>query len=108
METFIFCNDISITNKFSNFKNITIIKLYNNKGPSFCRNYAMRISKSKYISFLDSDDSWTSAKLEKQITFMEKYNLNFTYTDYTPFFESFGKTKIKKIEIILSKNFNLL
>ena len=27
-----------------------------NKGPSFCRNLAMRLSKSKYISFIDADD----------------------------------------------------
>ena len=27
---------------------------------------------------------------------MEKYNLSFTYTDYTLFFENFGKKKIKK------------
>ena len=27
---------------------------------------------------------------------MEKHNLSFTYTDYTPFFESFGKKKVKK------------
>ena len=51
----------------------------------------MRISKSKYISFIDSDDSWLSDKLEKQITFMEKHNLSFMCTAYAPFFESFGK-----------------
>ena len=89
-------NSAEVMDKFLNLGNITIIKLYKNKGPSFCRNYAMRISKSKYISFIDSDDSWLSDKLEKQITFMEKHNLTFTYTDYTPFFESFGKKKIKK------------
>ena len=27
----------------------------------------MRISNSKYISFLDSDDGWSSDKLEKQL-----------------------------------------
>ena len=89
-------NSEKIIDKFSNLKNVTIIKLQKNKGPSFCRNYAMRISKSKYISFIDSDDSWLSDKLEKQINFMKKHNLNFTYTDYTPFFENFGKKKIKK------------
>ena len=91
-------NDSSkeIIDKFSNLKKVTIIKLQKNKGPSFCRNYGLRISKSKYISFIDSDDSWLSDKLEKQIYFMEKHNLSFTYTDYTPFFESFGKKKIKK------------
>ena len=96
---------IKTINKFSNFKNITIIKLYKNKGPSFCRNYAMRISKSKYISFIDSDDSWLNNKLEKQIAFMEKFNLSFTYTDYTPFFESFGKKKIKT-RTFLKDHFN--
>ena len=99
-------NSEKIIDKFSNLKNVTIIKLQKNKGPSFCRNYALRISKSKYISFIDSDDSWLSDKLEKQIAFMEKYNLSFTYTDYTPFFESFGKKKITKSTKIL-KNIDL-
>ncbi len=89
-------NSAKVIDKFSNLGNVTVVKLHKNKGPSFCRNYAIRMSKSKYISFLDSDDSWSSSKLEKQITFMEKHNLTFTYTDYTPFFESFGKKKIKK------------
>ena len=65
-------------------------------GPSFCRNYAMRISSSKYISFIDSDDTWETAKLEKQIYFMEKNNFNFTYTDYTPFFQNGDKKKFKQ------------
>ena len=98
-------NSEKIIDKFSNLKNVTIIKLQKNKGPSFCRNYAMRISKSKYISFIDSDDSWLSDKLEKQINFMEKHNLSFTYTDYTPFFENFGKKKIKK-RTFLKDHFN--
>ena len=89
-------DSVKVIDKFLNLENVTVLKLYKNKGPSFCRNYAMRISKSKYISFIDSDDSWLSDKLEKQITFMEKHNLSFTYTDYTPFFENFGKKKIKK------------
>ena len=98
-------NSAKVIDKFLNFENVTVIKLYKNKGPSFCRNYAMRISKSKYISFIDSDDSWLSDKLEKQIYFMEKHNLSFTYTDYTPFFENFGKKKIKK-KTFLKDHFN--
>lgn len=100
-------NSIEIINKFSNLKNITVIKLKKNKGPSFCRNYAMRISKSKYISFIDSDDTWTKDKLEKQINFMKENNLTFTYTDYTPFFENKGKKKIKKATNLKS-NFNFM
>jgi teichuronic acid biosynthesis glycosyltransferase TuaG len=56
----------------------------------------MRLSKAKYISFIDSDDTWASDKLEKQINFMEKNNLNFTYTDYTSFFEKNGERKNEK------------
>jgi|TARA_B110000438_G_scaffold299240_1_gene349033 teichuronic acid biosynthesis glycosyltransferase TuaG len=89
-------NSKKIIDKFSYLKNVTIIKLKKNKGPSFCRNYGMRISKSKYISFIDSDDSWVLSKLEKQIFYMEKNNLTFTYTDYTPFFQNNDEKNIKK------------
>ena len=86
----------SIIEKFSKQRNITVIKLKKNMGPSFCRNYAIRISSSKYISFIDSDDTWEKTKLEKQIYFMENENLDFSYTDYTPFFEKKGKRIFKK------------
>ena len=94
-----------IIDKLTNLKKITIIKLDKNKGPSFCRNYAMRISKSKYISFIDSDDCWSDDKLEKQIDFMEKNSLSFTYTDYTTFFEKNGKRKTKR-RTFLRDHFN--
>ena len=98
-------NSLKIIEKFSGLKNVTIIMLRKNKGPSFCRNYAMRISGSKYIAFIDSDDSWSKNKLEKQIHFMEKNNLAFTYTDYTPFFEKNGIKKIKQ-KTFLKNSFN--
>ena len=89
-------NSWSIIKKFSHLSNITSIRLKKNMGPSFCRNYAMRISKSKYISYIDSDDIWKTDKLERQINFMETNNLYFTYTDYTPFFQINEKKKYKQ------------
>jgi len=89
-------NSLDIINKFKNLKNIKIIALKKNKGAAFARNLGMRVSKSKYISFLDSDDGWNIKKLEKQISFMEKNNLNFTYTDYLSFFEKDGTKNIIK------------
>ena len=89
-------NSWSIIKKYSDLDNVTEVRLNKNMGPSFCRNYAMRLSKSKYISFIDSDDVWKSKKLERQINFMEKNNLFFTYTDYTPFFQTNGKKDYKK------------
>ena len=89
-------NSWDIIKNFSHLSNVISIKLNKNMGPSFCRNYGMRISRSKYISFIDSDDIWSNSKLEEQINFMEKDDLNFTYTDYTPFFEGNKKKTTKK------------
>jgi len=94
-----------IIKKFSKLKNVTLVQLNKNMGPSFCRNYAMRISKSKYISFIDSDDTWKNIKLEKQINFMEKNNLDFTYTDYVPFFQ-INEKKIYKKKTSLQDTFH--
>ena len=99
-------NSWNIINKYSGLKNINTIKLKKNKGPSFCRNFGMRLSKSKYISFIDSDDTWDVKKLEKQIRFMEDNNFIFTYTDYTPFFETDAVKKMKQ-PTSLAKSFNL-
>ena len=98
-------NSWPIIKKFSQLTNITSIRLNKNMGPSFCRNYAMRISKSKYISFIDSDDIWENVKLEKQISFMEKNNLYFTYSDYMPFFQT-DKNKIYKKKTNLRNTFD--
>jgi glycosyltransferase involved in cell wall biosynthesis len=73
-------------------------------GVSFSRNFGIRSSNSKYISFIDADDLWVSNKLENQIDFMEKYNYNFTYTDYTPFFDK--EKRIFKKRISSPQSFN--
>ncbi len=96
---------LRVIKNFLTLPNITLIKLSKNMGPSFCRNYGMRISKSKYISFIDSDDTWKKDKLEKQIYFMEKNNFSFTYTDYTPFFQK-GEKKFYKKQTNLVETFN--
>ena len=93
-----------IIEKYSK-ENTFKIFLKKNKGVSFCRNLAIRISNSKYIAFLDSDDYWEHDKLEGQILFMEKNKLSFTYSDYTPFTYKNESKKFKK-KIFAPDSFN--
>ena len=79
----------NILKKISKKKNIQVFFLNTNRGAGFCRNFAIKKSKSPYIAFIDSDDIWKKNKLEKQINFMKKNNFLFSYTDY----ETFGKKK---------------
>ena len=88
-------NSKEILKKYEN-NNIKIIFLPKNKGVSFCRNLGMRLSNSEYISFIDADDYWSQDKLETQISFMDKFNHNFTYTDYIPFVEKNNNEIFKK------------
>jgi teichuronic acid biosynthesis glycosyltransferase TuaG len=61
---------------------IKLIKLEKNSGPAVARNRAIKEAKGRYISFLDADDLWMPEKLKKQIEFMSKNNLSFTYSSY--------------------------
>ena len=92
-----------ILKKFINYSNINIIKLKKNKRAGFCRNLAIRNTRSDYIAFIDSDDIWEKDKLLKQLIFMEKNKYDFTYTNYQPF--KLNKKNILK-EIVPEKFFN--
>ena len=58
------------------------IFLEENVGAAEARNIAIKKAKGKYIAFLDSDDIWNEDKLEKQIAFMSKNNIVFSFTSY--------------------------
>lgn len=53
-----------------------------NMGAAGARNKALLLSSGRYIAFLDSDDVWTSNKLELQIQFMQDNGYCFTCTSY--------------------------
>jgi len=61
---------------------IKLIKLEQKSGPAVARNRAIEASRGQYIAFLDADDLWMPEKLEKQISFMIKHDLAFTYSSY--------------------------
>jgi len=87
-----------ILKNYINNPNIDITWLKKNKGPAFCRNFAIRNSKSQYIAFIDSDDIWEKEKLSKQLEFMIKNKYYFTYTNYLPFKSGKGKHNLKEIK----------
>lgn len=53
-----------------------------NSGAALTRNKAMREAQGEWIAFLDSDDLWTSDKLEKQIRFMQNHSYVLSYHEY--------------------------
>ena len=98
-------NSRSILKKYKNNKKIKLYYLKKNMGPSYCRNYAISKSKSELIAFLDSDDFWAKDKLKKQIDFMKRNKLAFTFTDYIPFFNQSDRY-LKATNIDKSLNYN--
>jgi teichuronic acid biosynthesis glycosyltransferase TuaG len=91
-----------ILSKYKNKKKIKFYFLQKNKGAAYCRNLAIKKSKSDYIAFIDSDDLWEKNKLKLQINFMSKNNYLFTYTYYKTF--KINSSIIKKI--IVPNKFN--
>ncbi|WP_367378202.1 glycosyltransferase family 2 protein [Enterococcus gilvus] len=61
---------------------IKVRVLNKNQGAAVARNTGLSISSGNYIAFLDSDDRWFPQKLEKQVGFMEKEGVAFSFTGY--------------------------
>lgn len=51
--------------------------LEKNSGACYARNYGISKAKGKYVALHDSDDIWHSDKLEKQIAYLKKKQLEF-------------------------------
>ena len=84
-------------NKISNFdQRIRLIHNDKNLGAGLTRNKAIVHSKGEYIAFCDSDDLWKQNKLELQLNFMKKFNLNFSFTSYDIIDENNKLIKIRK------------
>jgi len=86
-----------ILKKYESNSSINIIWLKKNKRAGFCRNLAIRNSKSEYIAFVDSDDIWEKEKLSKQLDFMIKNKHYFTYTNYITFTSSNKFSNLRKV-----------
>lgn len=76
-------NSVKIIEKYmkTNSK-LKLIKMPKHIGVSRCRNIAIKKSKGRYITFLDSDDIWKDEKLEKQIEFIKNKKVGFVYCSF--------------------------
>ncbi len=71
----------SVLDKYADNRAISILSLDHCGKPGQVRNSAAVHSKGRWISFLDSDDSWMSDKLEKQIEYLGNHqNIRFIHT----------------------------
>jgi teichuronic acid biosynthesis glycosyltransferase TuaG len=87
-------NDLSLLRKISvKDKRIKLIINKKNIGAGLSRNKGIKISKGKYIAFLDSDDTWHKDKLKKQINFIKKNNYKFIFCSYS--IKKKNKTKLR-------------
>ena len=61
---------------------IKIIKNPENYGAGISRNIGIKNSNGKFLAFLDADDTWMPEKLDKQVSFMNKNNIDFCFCGY--------------------------
>lgn len=61
---------------------VHLIKLEKNSGVGVARNIGTQHAKGKYIAFLDADDVWMPRKLETQLKFMDKHQINLCFSSY--------------------------
>ena len=94
-------NSIKLINRFKDSR-IRIYMIQNNGIIAASRNLGIKKSKGKYLAFLDSDDWWSSTKLEKSIKVLEQGDASLVYhdlymvnNDNQKFF--FKKTKSRKL-----------
>ncbi len=62
--------------------NYKLLRNKKNIGVSASRNIGIKLCKTKYVSFIDTDDIWLKKKLKLQYDLAEKKNLDFVYCNY--------------------------
>ena len=61
---------------------VHILEQRTNGGAAKARNRSLDEASGRYIAYLDADDIWKPAKLEKQIQFMNEHKCGFSCTSY--------------------------
>jgi teichuronic acid biosynthesis glycosyltransferase TuaG len=61
---------------------IRLLPLARNSGPAMARQAAVEAARGRYVAFLDSDDLWMPAKLERQLEFMSRHGAGLSFTAF--------------------------
>jgi len=61
---------------------IKLIRQPRNGGPALARQAAIEQAQGRFIAFLDSDDLWLPAKLERQIAFAREHRAALSFTAF--------------------------
>lgn len=91
-------NSYKILQKFQNKDKRIILLQQKNSGQGVARNKGIKISKGKYIFFVDSDDRITKDMVKEMVLEIEK-----TKSDFSSFLISFEDSKSKRV---YKKKFN--
>jgi teichuronic acid biosynthesis glycosyltransferase TuaG len=63
-------------------RRVKLLRCRENGGPGRARQVALDAASGRYLAFLDSDDLWLPAKLERQVAFMAAKQAALSYTSF--------------------------
>jgi len=77
------------------------------KGPSHARNLALKISRGRWIAYLDDDDLYYPDHLQVLVEALENSNMKIAYTNSNLVIEAFenGELAVKSCELAMSNDF---
>lgn len=82
-------------NLYKNDERVIYIKHECNKNGSAARNTGIRAASGDYLMFLDDDDEFLPLKIEKQVAYMDRCDLEYAAC-YTKYLDVFENGKIRK------------
>lgn len=69
------------------------------------RNQCIRMAQGRFLAFLDADDVWHPEKLDRQLQFMMKHTVGFSYSSYDCI-DELGKPLDKQVKAIDNLNYD--
>ena len=98
------CDDFSTDNSINkiasiNNSQITLLKNDTNIGLSKTRKRLLSSVKTKYIAFIDQDDTWKKDKIQKQIELMELEKCAMCHTHFNFLIKSLNTKKLIKSKV---------